>query len=146
MSSIDRLRRRGTVAILLLAFVLAGCTAYAPESDPYRQTNRALRGERAIVELRGGEIAVGVHHVRMAEGETTWMDDDGVHGAPTEDVHRVIVVTRRVPHWGWWVLAGLGLSLALDDELPFEIALDLALDAFVWGGEVAPSTGRVVFP
>jgi hypothetical protein len=139
-------RLRDTAALVSIAIALGACTAYAPESDPYRRTNRALQGERAIVELRGGDIAVGVHHVRLSEAETTWMDDDGVHGAPTEDVHRVIVVTRRAPHWGWWLLAGLGLSLALDDELPFEIALDLALDAFVWGGEVAPSTGRVVFP
>jgi hypothetical protein len=138
--------QRSIALIALVALGLAACTAYVPEADPYRVVNRQLRGERAIVELRGGEVAVGVHHVRFGEAETSWVDDDGPHRAPTEDVARVIVVTRNVPHWGWWVLAGLGLALILDDHVPFEIALDLALDAFVWGAEVPPAVGRVIYP
>jgi hypothetical protein len=35
--------------------------------------------------------------------------------------------------------------LAFDDVVPFAVALDVALDDFVWGAEVAPSVGRVVY-
>ena len=140
-----RWRQRLASCLALVALGLVSCTSYAPEAGPYSAVNRELRGERAIVELRDGEAAVGVHHVRLGEAETSWVDEEGPRHAPTEDVARVIVVTRNAPNWGWWVLLGLGLSLALDDHLPFEIALDLALDAFVWGADVPPAVGRVIY-
>jgi hypothetical protein len=88
-----------------------------------------------------------VSHVRISLSETSWSEGSRTRRVPTSDVSRVIVVHRhreRGPA-GIVLLVGLGLSLVLDDVRPFALALDVALDEFVWGMPVAPEVGHVVY-
>jgi hypothetical protein len=141
--------KRIATFLLLLTLAVSGCAGLDASSDtagPYRSVNRELHRQRAIIELAGGEAAVGVDHVLMSEHEISWEDEDGRHRAPTADVERVIVVSRRgPPAWGWWLLAGLGLSIAFDDTLPLEIAIDTALLAWEFGSQVPAEVGRIVY-
>lgn len=143
------MKRIVSALLLLTALAASGCAGVdspVAAAGPYRDVNRELHRQRAIIELAGGEAAVGVDHVVLGEHETLWEDEDGRHRAPTADVERVIVVSRRgPPAWGWWLLAGLGLSIAFDDTLPLEIALDAALIAWEFGSEVPAEVGRIVY-
>ena len=138
------LRRNTALAALL---VLSACaSAGRPAPDPYFEVNRSLRGERAIVELAGGEVAQGVSHVQFTPTEATWIEDHRTRRVPVDAVSRVIVVSRpsRAPA-GIALLVGLGLSIFFDDPRPLDLALYVALDPFVWGAEVSPAVGHVVY-
>jgi hypothetical protein len=133
--------------VLALALLLASCASGATSTrNPYRELNRSLRGERAIVELAGGEVALGVSRVRFDEAETSWSEDHRRRAVDTRDVSRVIVVTGRdhSPEV-FALLLGFGLSMVLDDPAPLAIAVDIAIDSFVWGAEVPLSQGHVVY-
>lgn len=139
---------RTLIPTALLALALGACaTAGRPAGDPYGEVNRSLRGERAIVELAGGEVAADVSHVRFAEFTTSWTDERGTRRVPTDQVARVIVVSQPPRHapWGLILLTGLALAVAFDDPLPLAIAADVALEPFVWGAEISPAVGRVVY-
>ena len=140
---------RAALAALALLSTLSACatTSVATAPDPYVQVNRALRGERAIVELARGDFAAGVTHVRFDGNEVSWIENGDTRTVPAGEVSRVIVLRPNRDHGaaGLVLLVGLGLSLAFDDARPFALALDVALDDFVWGAAVGPEVGRVVY-
>ena len=143
-----RLRAMRVATSVALTCALSACaTARVPSArDPFHDVNLALRGERAIVELSGGEVAPGVSHVHLSLNEASWVEAHRTRTVPTADVDRVIVVSRpsHAPA-GLLLLLGLGLSVVFDRELPFDFAFEVALDSFVWGSEVSPAFGRVVY-
>ncbi len=144
MTRSRNLWHRTPLAALLL---LSACaTAVQPVSDPYREVNRSLRGERAIVELEDGEVAADVSQVRLTESEATWLQNGRRRQEPTGEVARVIVVSppSRAPA-GFILLLGLALSIVVEDPAPLDLALHVAFDSFVWGEAVSPNVGRVVY-
>ncbi len=155
MRTATRLTRLGgftrlTISALLVpALLLGGCATVPAASGPYGQVNRELYRQRAIVELAGGDAAVGVQRVILGPDETTWADEDGVHRVPTADIQRVIVVSHPSSSaWGWgWLALGVGaaLAFALNDPLPLEIGADAAILVWEFGAEVPASVGRIVY-
>jgi hypothetical protein len=143
-------RRNAALAMLLLfsACASAGRPDREPTRvDPYHEINRSLRGEQAIVELANGEVAQGVSHVHLSATETTWVDRSDTRRVPTDAVSRVIVVShpRQRSPAAFVLLLGLGLSLAFDDVRPLDVALQVALEPFIWGTPVSPAVGYVVY-
>ena len=148
-SALTRPRGLAVLAALGALLALGACATTASQArpDPYHEVNRSLRGERAIVELAGGEAAVDVRHVHLSPEGTTWTERSEMRSVPTNDVSRVIVIRphRERGPAAIVLLVGLGLSLVLEDARPFALALEVALDEFVWGMPVGPDVGRVVY-
>lgn len=141
------------VAVLLCAALLGACASVPVDSngarDPFAATNRALRGQVAIVELEDGSAAAPARHVVVGEAETTWIGEDGPASAPTEDVRRVIAL-RQSHAWRWGLLAALiGAAILVDEDVAIDVALDVAVHlAFAYleaDEELPPEVGKIVY-
>ena len=108
---------RKAVSLILLVTVLSqGCASSgtspaAPGST--EAANLALAGQSAKIELADGQVILGAKGVEMGPDSTSWSGGSvaGLHDAPTADVLKVTIESRRK------ALRGLGYGAVIGGAL-----------------------------